>query len=84
MLVWFRIERIGAQVSHLNEQLENLRRELGVSPALSPEPSERVRQIASDSKRTIEAIKTYRQESGTDLKKAKQVIEQLRAVRGDA
>lgn len=84
VLLWLRVEKIAAAVFHIDEQIEYLRRELGIAPRLSPDPSELVRQLALDPKKTVEAIKTYREESGTDLKNAKQVVDQLRAARGDA
>ena len=81
LLILFRVERIGKQISQLSEQIDGLNRELGAAPPLSPEPSKLVRQLALDSSKKIEAIKAYRRESGADLRKAKQVVEQLR---GDA
>ncbi|MDE2145346.1 MAG: hypothetical protein KGJ24_01510 [Burkholderiales bacterium] len=83
LLIWFRVERSAAQLSALQEQLAGLRRDLGLAPALSVEPSRQVRDLAVDSKRTLEAIKAYRADSGADVKRARQVIEQLRSGRGD-
>ncbi len=41
----------------------------------APPPSERVRAIAQDPKRKIEAIKLYREETGAGLKEAKEAVE---------
>ena len=84
LLIWFRVERTAAQLSALQEQFEALRRGLGQVPPLCDEPSERVRELAADSKKKIEAIRAYREESGADLKRARQVVEQLRSARSDA
>jgi ribosomal protein L7/L12 len=84
VLVWIRVELIAKQLSALHEGLASLQRELGVSPPLSPEPSTKVRQLAVDPKAKIEAIKTYRRESGADLRQAKRIVEQLRSSRSDA
>jgi Ribosomal protein L7/L12 C-terminal domain len=41
----------------------------------SPPPSDRVREIARDPSRKIEAIKVYREETGLGLAEAKEVVE---------
>lgn len=79
VIAWWRIERLAAEVSRLHAQMDQLRRDMGLAPARSSEPSERVQQLAADPGKTIEAIKTYREESGADLKTAKQVVDGLRA-----
>lgn len=84
LLIWFRVERISSQVSQVQETLFEMRRELGLTPKLSLEPSNEVRNLASDPDKTIEAIKTYRMQSGADLKTAKNVVEQLGSARSDA
>ena len=84
VLIWIRVERVSCQVMEVQIQLSALRRELGLAPELSAEPSERVKGLAADAKRTVEAIKAYREESGADLKLAKQVVEQLRSGRSAA
>ena len=57
-------------------------RHVELVPRLQHEPSERVRQIAADPKRKIEAIKVLREESGLELKEAKKIIEELTATQG--
>jgi ribosomal protein L7/L12 len=82
VLIWFRVERTAWHISELQEQLAKLRRDLGLALQLSTEPSEQVHNLAANSAKTIEAIKTYRMESGADLKTAREVVEQLRNPRG--
>ena len=84
VLIWFRVERTASQISDLQEQLAELRREFGLAPQLSAEPSAQVKKLAENSTRTIEAIRTYRTESGADLRTAKKIVEQLRSIRRDA
>jgi ribosomal protein L7/L12 len=84
VLMWIRVERTSTQINALQSQLIALRRELGVAPELSTEPSERVRRLAADASKTVDAIKAYREESSADLKAAKQVVEQLRRGRSGA
>jgi hypothetical protein len=78
VLLWIRVEHFLRQITDLQSQLSDLRRELGFKPALSIDPSERVRSLAGDPRRTVEAIKAYREESGADVRLAKQVVERLR------
>jgi ribosomal protein L7/L12 len=84
VLLWIRVELISKQLTNLRQELAALLRHHGLAAPLSTEPSEKVRQLASDPKGLIEAIKTYREESGADLRQAKEVVESLRAARGDA
>ncbi len=44
-----------------------------------PAPSEKVRRLAADPSRKIDAIREYRQETGFGLLEAKEVIESLMA-----
>ena len=44
-----------------------------------PVPAEKVRRLAADPKRTIDAIREYRQETGLGLLEAKEAVEQLMA-----
>jgi ribosomal protein L7/L12 len=84
VLIWIRVEQISTQINELQNQMITLRRELGFLPGLSTEPSERVRSLAADATKTLEAIRAYREESGADLKAAKSVVEQLRNGRSAA
>ena len=84
VLIWIRVELLAKQISNVHEEVAGLRRDLGLSPPLSLEPSEKVRQLAKNPSDNIEAIKTYRTESGADLRQAKQVVEHLRKSASDA
>jgi ribosomal protein L7/L12 len=44
-------------------------------PIPAQPPSDRVKQLASDSSRKIEAIKVYREETGAGLAEAKEAVE---------
>ena len=44
-------------------------------------PSQRVRDLAQDREKKVEAIKVYREETGAELKEALEVIDQLRSQR---
>jgi hypothetical protein len=77
VLVWLRAERLSAQITRLHEELAQLRRDLGVAPPLSPQPSARVRALALDTQTRTEAIRAYREESGADVRHAVRVVEQL-------
>jgi ribosomal protein L7/L12 len=84
VLALIRVELISKQIAGLREELAALHRHHGLADPLSAEPSQKVRQLAADPKGLIEAIRTYRQESGADLRRAKEVVEGLRTTRGDA
>ena len=84
VLIWLRVERTASQISELQEQVAEFRREFGLAPQLSAEPSAKVRSLAEDLTKTIEAMRTYRAESGADLRTAKKVVEHLRGTRSDA
>jgi hypothetical protein len=79
VLMWLRAERLSAQITRLHEDLAQLRRDLGVAPPLSPQPSARVRALAADTQTRTEAIRVYREESGADVRQAVRVVEQLDA-----
>jgi hypothetical protein len=66
MLIFYRTDRLEAKVDLILAQL-------GI--AFPPEPSERVKTIARDPARKIEAIKSYREETGLGLKEAKDAVE---------
>ena len=84
VLIWFRVERTASLIAELQEQVAGLHRELGLAPQLSAEASAQVRSLSEDSTKMIEAIRTYRAESGADFRTAKKVVEQLRSARSDA
>lgn len=68
---------LGRRVRSLEQQMSVLQRHLGlISPPLYS-PSDRVKQLAADPKRKLEAIKAYREESGLGLREAKRIVEEL-------
>ena len=75
---------IGALVSwnNTNSRLQNIERKLnallrhhGVDPTQGLPLSDRVKQLAADPARKIEAIKVYREETGVGLAEAKDAVE---------
>ena len=48
-----------------------------IDPATGLAPSERVKQLAADPKRRIDAMKAYREDTGAELHDAKSVIDAL-------
>jgi hypothetical protein len=64
-----------ARVGRIERKLNALLRHQGVDPNLGPPLSDRVKQLAADSARKIEAIKVYREETGAGLVEAKEAVE---------
>jgi hypothetical protein len=74
--------------SNIDQILSDRIRQLAPDPVrpVIPDPSqlqlsERVKQLAADPRRKIEAIKVLRQETGLDLKNAKDIVESFAATR---
>jgi Ribosomal protein L7/L12 C-terminal domain len=68
---------LGRRVQSLEQQMSALRRHLGLAPPLLYTPSDRVKQLAADPKKKIEAIRVFREESGLGLREAKTIVEEL-------
>ena len=69
------------RTDRLEGKVDLILAQLGI--AFPPEPSERVKTIARDPARKIEAIKSYREETGLGLKEAKDAVESaIRAEHG--
>jgi ribosomal protein L7/L12 len=64
-----------ARVGRLERKLNALLRHHGVDPTQGLPLSERVKQLANDPSRKIEAIKVYREETGAGLAEAKEAVE---------
>lgn len=64
-----------ARVSRIERNLNALLRHHGVDPTQGLPLSDRVKQLASDPARKIEAIKVYREETGAGLAEAKEAVE---------
>lgn len=71
------LSRLGSRIQSLEYQLLALRRHLGLASPPLYSPSDRVKQLAADPKRKLEAIKVFREESGLGLREAKTIIEEL-------
>jgi ribosomal protein L7/L12 len=63
------------RVVHLQRQVFTLLRHHGLDPTRPPELSERVKELARDPDRKIEAIKLVREETGAGLAEAKAWVE---------
>jgi ribosomal protein L7/L12 len=71
----FRSER---RLAALERNLGALLRHLNVDPtAAAGPPSDRVKALAADPKRKIDAIRLYRRETGADLRQAKAMVESI-------
>ena len=64
-----------ARVGRIERKLNALLRHHGVDPTQGLPLSERVKQLAGDPARKIEAIKVYREETGAELVEAKEAVE---------
>ncbi len=68
---WSLTDRVG----RIERKLNALLRHHGVDPTRGLPLSERVKQLAGDPARKIEAIKVYREETGAGLAEAKEAVE---------
>jgi hypothetical protein len=64
-----------ARMARIERKLNGLLRHHGVDPTQGSPLSERVKQLANDPSRKIEAIKVYRDETGVGLAEAKEAVE---------
>lgn len=81
--LWIRVERLGTQLHEIQRALESVCSQLGVSVQPSASPSDEVKSLAADPRNFVDAIKGYREESGSDLRTAKRVVEEIRDAGGD-
>jgi ribosomal protein L7/L12 len=78
-----RLDLILRQMVLLQRKADLALTHLGIQPPPYPSPlSERVKELAADPQRKIEAIKVYREETGAGLKDAKDAIEKWRQEKG--
>ena len=68
---WTLTDRVG----RIERKLNALLRHHGVDPTRGLPLSDRVKQLADDPTRKIEAIKVYREETGEGLAEAKKAVE---------
>jgi hypothetical protein len=64
-----------ARIRGIERKLNALLRHHGVDPTQGLPLSDRVKQLAADPARKIEAIKVYREETGAGLAEAKEAVE---------
>jgi hypothetical protein len=64
-----------ARIRAIERKLNALLRHHGVDPTLGLPLSDRVKELAADPQRKIEAIKVYREETGVGLAEAKDAVE---------
>jgi ribosomal protein L7/L12 len=64
-----------ARLRGIERKLNALLRHHGVDPTQGLPLSDRVKQLASDPSRKIEAVKAYREETGAGLAEAKEAVE---------
>ncbi len=80
VLIWFvfiALRNVERSQSALQEQLFALSRHLGLMSEAGTEPSEKVRELAAESKTYVAAIRTYREETGSGLKLARAIVDSL-------
>jgi ribosomal protein L7/L12 len=78
-----RLDLILRQLVLLQRKADLALTHLGIQPPPYHSPlSERVKELAADPQRKIEAIKVYREETGAGLKDAKDAIEKWRQEKG--
>ena len=63
------------RVVHLQRHVELIARHLNIDITRPPEMSDRVKELAADPSRKIEAIKLLREETGAGLAEAKEAVE---------
>jgi ribosomal protein L7/L12 len=79
ILFWLLATRssASADLRRIERKLNALLRHQGIDPAQTPAVSERIKQLAADPARKIEAIKAYREETGASLVEAKEAVEAI-------
>ncbi len=75
LAIWGVVSRTQARLRQLEHRLSLLLRHFNIDPAAGSPLSERVRELADDPARKIEAIKVYREETGAGLAEAKAAVE---------
>jgi ribosomal protein L7/L12 len=66
---------LNARIRGIERKLNALLKHHGVDPTQGLGLSDRVKQLAADPARKIEAIKVYREETGAGLAEAKEAVE---------
>jgi ribosomal protein L7/L12 len=69
------LAHMSTKLSQVQRQVARLARHFNLNVDAPMPPSDRVKDIAADPTRKIEAIKVYREETGAGLAEAKQAVE---------
>lgn len=73
--IWIIVMQMQNRLARTEHKLNTLLRHFGLDPAQGVTLSERVKELARDPARKIEAIKTHREETGAGLAEAKTAVE---------
>jgi hypothetical protein len=77
VLVWRPMASLDRRLRSVERNLSALLRHFDIDPFAVAPPSDKVKHLAADRARRIEAIRVYRQETGADLREAKATIDWL-------
>ena len=75
LVAWVSYGSLTARIRGIERKLNALLKHHGVDPTQGLGLSDRVKQLAADPARKIEAIKVYREETGAGLAEAKEAVE---------
>jgi sirohydrochlorin ferrochelatase len=75
LVTWGILSRMQARLGRVESRLNLLLRQFNIDPAPGSLLSDRVRDLAEDPARKIEAIKVYCEETGAGLAEAKAAVE---------
>ena len=84
LVIYLAIRSIDRKQTEIEQRMLLIFRHLGLLAETGSEPSAKVKSLAADRDRYIEALQTYRAETGSDLKQAQRAIESLQSPDGDA
>ena len=77
LFVYLSLRNIERRQSAIELRLLLLSRHLGLLAEADSKPSEKVRGLARDGDKYVEALRTYREETGSDLKQATLAVNSL-------
>jgi len=75
LAVWGIVSRTQTRLERVERRLNLLLRHFNIDPSAGSPLSDRVRGLADDPARKIEAIRVYREETGAGLAEAKAAVE---------
>lgn len=75
LVVWSLVGQIQVRLARVEQKLNQLLKHAGIEAAASTPLSDRVKSLADDPARKIEAIKVFREETGAGLAEAKAAVE---------